>query len=239
MRTVSIRQGFITSLPLTVSGGVFGIIFGFTGAAGQLPLEIVSAMSVIIFAGSAQFITLLLFIQEQPLFGIIVAATIINLRHMIYAAVMKDMLSWKGMKRMVIGYFLTDEAFLATTIVEKEARQAEAKVMVEWVFLGAGVTLWIVWNITTIVGYLVYEVFEDLVSFPENFVITASFVGFLVDHWRKYPEERWLIASLGIISIPLGFLFSSTWTLVILMLLGGALGSTAQYKRMQRGETDV
>jgi predicted branched-subunit amino acid permease len=243
-RIVSLKKGFWTGLPLTVSGGVFGLIFGFTGALGGLPLYLVSSMSFIIFAGSAQFITLLLFIQHEEILGIIIAATIINLRHLIYGAVLNEKINWKGLKKLIIGYFLTDEAFLATTIVEKEKSEFISKQMEEFqnlstelVFLGAAITLWLTWNLTTILGYILYLTIGSLISFPENFVITASFVGFLVDHWRKYKHERYHIAALAILSIPFGFYLSSTWTLILLMVIGSGIASAAEYKRIHQSRT--
>jgi len=204
--------------PLVFSAGFFGLIFGFTGASGGLKLGIISAMSILIFAGSAQFITLVLIIEKQTLVAVFIAATIINLRHLIYGGVLHDLLEFRGIKRLIPAYFLTDEAFLVTTLINKEKEQ----ISLDWVLIGAGSVLWFFWNLTTITGYLIYQVTQDIISLPENFVLASSFVGFLVEHWVKHPQDRGVIAVATVLALGFGFIVESS-ALLIIVMAGGAI----------------
>ena len=67
---ISFFEGFKKSLPLVFSASFFGIIFGYTGANGQLPLSIISSSSFIIFAGAAQFISIILIIAKEEMLAI-------------------------------------------------------------------------------------------------------------------------------------------------------------------------
>ncbi|MHA2031499.1 MAG: AzlC family ABC transporter permease, partial [Candidatus Kariarchaeaceae archaeon] len=53
-------------LPILPSVIIFGIIFGITGYTTGLPLYLVSSMSYIIFAGSSQFLVLILISENEP-----------------------------------------------------------------------------------------------------------------------------------------------------------------------------
>jgi 4-azaleucine resistance transporter AzlC len=202
--------------PLIFSAAFFGIIFGFTGAAGGIPFFWVSAMSYIIFAGSAQFITLVLLIEQEQLLAILVVAVILNLRHLLYGAVLHDIMTLKGIRKLLPAYFMTDESFLVTTLVHKE----DPKLRPDFVLLGAGLTLWVFWNLTTIAGYLLYQVGEDLLNLPDTFVIAASFVGFLLDHAVRYPQDRGILAISTLVSLTLGWFTSSSVLLIVVMVTG-------------------
>ena len=217
------------SLPFVFSASFFGLIFGFTGAAGGFPLYQVSAMSYLIFAGSAQFITLILLIQNETVVAIIIAAIILNLRHLLYGAVLHDILSFKGVKKIIPAYFLTDEAFLTTTMIHRESSDVQ-EVSYDWVLIGAGFTLWVFWNITTIGGYLLYYVSNKLIKLPDNFVIAASFVGFLVEHFVKYPVDRPVIIITTILAIGMGFVASSSVLLIVVMITGAIIGMVQQWR---------
>ncbi|MHA1512946.1 MAG: AzlC family ABC transporter permease, partial [Candidatus Hodarchaeales archaeon] len=73
----SALTGMKKFLPFSPSVILFGVILGFTGGLGGLPFLLVISTSFIIFAGSAQFIVLLLIIRGDPLFAIFLAGIII------------------------------------------------------------------------------------------------------------------------------------------------------------------
>lgn len=220
----SIKEGATKGFPLVFSAGFFGLIFGFTGATGELSIFVVSSMSYIIFAGSAQFIAIVLINQQAETFAIIITAIILNLRHLLYGGVLNDILEFEGIKKLIPAYFLTDEAFLVTTLVNKEMKLEQKEFKLDYVLLGAGFTLWIVWNIATIIGFLIHDLISDLIVLPDNFVIAASFIGFLTEHWVKYPTDRIVIISSAIIAFSLGSIASSSILLITIMISGALVG---------------
>lgn len=226
-------MGYQKTFPLAFSAVFFGIIFGFTGASGGLPLYLVSAMSYIIFAGSAQFIALVLIIDGQPLAAVFIAAVIINLRHLLYGIAVHDILE-DGKQKLFFSYFLTDECFLATTLVHKQAQKEDNQdLKMNYVLLGSGLTLWIGWNIATIVGYLIYSSISNL-SLPENFVIAASFFGFLLETIVTFPEERKNILITSIFAMGIAFLVPSSLTLILIMIFGAIISVIFEYQRVRR-----
>ncbi|MHA2029296.1 MAG: AzlC family ABC transporter permease [Candidatus Kariarchaeaceae archaeon] len=223
-------MGIRTSTPLVFSAILFGIVFGFIGASGGLPWYFVSSMSYIIFAGSAQFIALILIIDEQPFTGIIIAAVVINLRHLLYSAVLSEKLKRGKRRKMLSAYFLTDESFLVTTLVSKEAElNNDEEIIPDDVLLASGLFMWISWNMATIVGFTLYQIFEGLISLPDNFIIAASFVGFLLGQWVNFPKDRIIVIFVAILAVILGFLISTTWLLIVLMAAGSIFAMVLRY----------
>lgn len=231
----SAKVSFQTTGPLLPSAIFFGMIFGFTGADAGLPLFFVSGMSYIIFAGSAQFITVLLIIEEELITAIVITAIIVNLRHALYSAVLKEMFVLKRWQKFLWSYFIIDETFLVTNIVKKQQNTGDTRLYrLEYVFLASGIMFWTFWNAATIVGHVLYTFLSEVISFPGDFIIAASFIGYLVDYWIKYSEDRYILVSVTIGAIGLGYVLSSSNLLIVLMIIGSLTAVLRQYTKVRR-----
>jgi predicted branched-subunit amino acid permease len=187
-------------------------------------------MSYIIFAGSAQFLALILIIENEPFAGIIIAAVVINLRHLLYSAVLSEKLVRSKKRKMLSAYFLTDESFLVTTLVSKEAElENDHSIVLDDVLLASGLFMWVSWNTATLVGFALFQVSEGLIGLPDNFIIAASFVGFLLAQWVNFPNDRIVVIFVAILAMILGFLISTTWLLIVLMAAGSIFAMILRY----------
>ena len=154
MQIHSVRQEFFMGirdeLPILIGVIPFGIIYGILALnAGLSPTE-AQAMSIIIFAGSAQFILVQLAGIETPTLVMILTGFIINLRHALYsisiAPYTRQLHSgWKAM----LSYFLTDEAYAVTITHYNQRESFQNK---QWYFFGTGLALWGSWQISTALG---------------------------------------------------------------------------------------
>ena len=155
--------GVMAVAPLLLGAAPFGLIYGVLAVKIGLPTSLAQGMSVVIFAGSAQFITVQLLQDHSPLLVIIVTAAVLNLRHMLYSASLAPHLQHlhRGWKTL-LAYLLTDEAYavaitrywrddspMVTAEQEQYPRQSIPK---HWFVLGTGVGLWITWQASTAVG---------------------------------------------------------------------------------------
>lgn len=202
----------------------FGLIFGFTGGAlSDLSLFVVSSMSWIIFAGSAQFLVLILIIEGEPLIGLIIAGILINLRHLLYGANLHNFVQANKLKKVLMSYLLTDEAFLITSLTKKtfdEKPKYYDLYNLDDVLIGAGFTLWSIWNVSTILGYIVAPIVEELLVFDPDFILSATFLGYLIIHWRENPAERAFVLILSVIAFLLAFLIQSSDLIIVVLLFG-------------------
>ncbi len=142
--------GVREELPILLGVIPFGMIYGISAlSAGLKPAE-AQAMSSIVFAGSAQFMTVELIKSVTPALVLVVTGMVINLRHALYSASITPYiqhlpLRWKA----ALAYLLTDEAFAVSIInFQREGDQNFR----HWHLLGSGLALWTSWQISTAVG---------------------------------------------------------------------------------------
>lgn len=180
----SFYKGIRDQVPITFGVVPFGLIFGVFGlAAGMSPLQTM-AMSSIVFAGSAQFIGAQLIGAATPLPVVWLTTFIVNVRHVLYSSALgPDMTHLPRRWRYLLAYLLTDEAF-ATTAVHY-SNKAIPLGYKHFYFLGSGVTLWTVWNLSTGVGIALGA--EIPASWSLDFTLALTFIGIVVPSLEKRP----------------------------------------------------
>ena len=142
--------GVKSELPLMIGVIPFGMIYGILAIAAGLPPSIAQAMSIIIFAGSSQFVSAQLYGLGASAIVNVFTVWVINLRHALYSASVAPYLQklptrWK----LVLAYLLTDEAYAVTILHYQDEGDLDHK---HWFFLGSGLTLWTTWQLSTAVG---------------------------------------------------------------------------------------
>jgi predicted branched-subunit amino acid permease len=107
--------GVRAELPLLAGVIPFGMIYGVLALNAGLPPGLSQAMSAVVFAGSAQFVTTQLIATGTPLLPVILTAVVVNLRHALYSASVAPYLQHlSGRWKWVLAYLLTDEAYAVT-----------------------------------------------------------------------------------------------------------------------------
>lgn len=143
-------QGIKAELPILVGVIPFGMIYGISALnVGITPFD-AQAMSSVVFGGASQFVLVQLLGANAPLAVMIATGFVVNLRHALYSASLSPhtrhlSLWWK----VILSYLLTDEAY-AVTITHYN--QPDENPHRHWYFLGAGLTLWAGWQLSTAVG---------------------------------------------------------------------------------------
>jgi 4-azaleucine resistance transporter AzlC len=176
-------SGVINELPLLLGVFPFGMIYGALALQALLPVAAAQAMSSIIFAGSAQFISTQLLAQGIPLVILVGTVFIVNLRHMLYSASIAPYtrhlsMAWKA----VLAYFLTDEAYVIAIAHYNEDTPLERK---HWYFLGAGVTLWTGWQIATAAGIFLGA--QVPAAWSLDFALALTFIALVVPALKDRP----------------------------------------------------
>jgi 4-azaleucine resistance transporter AzlC len=168
--------GVRAELPLLVGVAPFGLIYGITAMAAGMPAWAAQSMSFIILGGSAQFVVAQLFAVNTPALVIVVTVFVINLRHALYSASLVTYfeslhLAWRGL----LAYLLTDEAYVVAITDYQQNPSLPHKA---WYLLGAGMTLWTAWQITTALGiFLGASVPAD---WPLDFALPLTFIALMV-----------------------------------------------------------
>lgn len=136
--------------PMLIGAAPFGIIYGVLAIEAGIPVLAAQLMSVIVFAGSAQFVATQLIGTGASALVIVLTVLIVNLRHALYSASIaphtRDLpRTWKWL----LAYLLTDEAY---AVAISHYRDHAGKPHAHWYFLGAGAALWSTWQAATAIG---------------------------------------------------------------------------------------
>ncbi|HUJ77149.1 MAG TPA: AzlC family ABC transporter permease [bacterium] len=184
METALRRQEFWSGVrdesPILLGVVPFGLIFGALAVTSGLSTAAAQAMSSVVFAGSAQFIAAQLLGADASGIVILMVVFVVNLRHALYSASVAPHMAGLGRGwKLLLAYLLTDEAY-AVTITHYNGRgDAHGR---HWYFLGAGLTLWTSWQLSTAVGIFIGAQIPR--SWPLGFVLPITFIALVVPALR-------------------------------------------------------
>lgn len=166
------------TIPMMVGAAPFGIIFGTLAATGPLHAWAAQFMSLAVFAGSAQFIALGLIAGHASLAVLWATTFIVNLRHLLYCATLAPYVSHLPARwRWTLGAFMSDEVFAVAYAHYQKRPIGETG---PFYFLGSGVSMYVNWQIWTLIGLLFGSAFPGLQSKGLDFAMVATFIAIVV-----------------------------------------------------------
>ncbi|MGD0822160.1 MAG: AzlC family ABC transporter permease [Desulfomonilia bacterium] len=214
---ISILQGLAAAIPIWIGYIAVGIPFGvLAGKAGLSPLQI-ALMSVIVFAGSSQFIAVSMMASGASMLPIIITTFFVNLRHLLMSATLA--LHLRGASRGLLSLFaygVTDESF-AVNLTRFMNGDWDIKRS-----LVVNHTANVVWIASTIAGGYLGEIIPEG-AFGIDYALTAMFISLLV---LQLKNNLILITTIlsGFLSVIFSLLLPGAWNIVISSMLAASLG---------------
>lgn len=184
------RQEFVAGLkaemPIALGVIPFGLIFGVLALAAGVPPLLALAMSSLVFAGSAQFIGAQLIGAGTPGLVIVLTTFVVNLRHALYSSSLAPQMKHLPRRwQFLLAYLLTDEAYAMTIIRYQQDKRDEAN-QKHYYFLGTGVLLWTVWQVSTAVGIFLGTQVPP--GWQLDFTLALTFIGLVVPTLKDKPH---------------------------------------------------
>jgi 4-azaleucine resistance transporter AzlC len=212
--------------PLMVGVAPFGLIYGVLALASGVPPVAAMAMSSIVFAGSAQFLLAQLVALAAPGAVMVASVALVNLRHALYSASMAPHLAHLSRRwKIALAYLLTDEAYAAAILRYEGGRPAGPNR--HWFVLGAGLSLWLGWQLSTACGLLLgAELPRDL---PLDFALPVTFIAIVVPMIRS-PAALIAAATGGAVALA-----CAGWPYKLGLLAAGVAGIAAGSLAARRG----
>lgn len=210
--------------PMVMSIVPFGMVCGAAAiSAGITPWQ-AFAMSLVIFAGSAQIAATQLFANGAPLLVIIATAAVVNLRFMMYSASLGPHFRplnrrWKA----VLAYLITDQAYaicIVRYMKENEGRN------LHWFYLGLASAIWACWQAATVAGILLGSLVPP--SWSLDFIVPLTFIAMVVP---LLSDRAMLVAAAagGVASVLL--VLPLKLNLIAAALIGIAAGLASEHLR--------
>ena len=190
------KRGILDVAPHMLSVIPFGIICGAIGIDLGFDPYLVYAMSLIIFGGASQIVFLQLISGGASSLIAVTSIGIINSRHLLYGAVLSEYLEKLTLlKKLIISYFVADQCFAESN---KYFKKNKNQINVHYHLLGTGITLWICWQISTILGIFLGSFIPDELGL--KFAVPLTFIAILVSELRKIDQVIVILVS-GISSL--------------------------------------
>ena len=189
-------KGTIDILPLMIPVVPFGIIFGAIGIELGFGPYLTYATSIIVFSGASQIVLLQLISAGASSLVAITSSSVVSTRHLLYGAVISQYLNhlsifWK----IGLSYLLTDQAFAVSNEYFKKNNENKNK---HFHLLGSGLTLWFIWQLTTIIGIILGSIVPEELGL--TFTIPLTFLALLVNYLRSIDHIIVIVVS-GMMSV--------------------------------------
>jgi branched chain amino acid efflux pump len=210
------RRLIVDGLGIIATAAGFGFVYGLAArTAGFSPLE-AGAMSVVVFAGAAQFAAVGYVAGGFSWLAIVLLTAFLNARHLLYSAALAPWYADRPKaERAAMAHLLTDEAFaLSITHFRRLGRRDR------WGYWFAAIgATFIPWNLATVAGVLVGGAMPDPSRFGLDIVFPAAMAGLAV---ALVTGRRELVAA--IVGAVVGVAISVVWDPAIGIIAGGLGG---------------
>jgi 4-azaleucine resistance transporter AzlC len=196
--------GLIRAVPIILGYLPIGIAFGVLASTAGLSVYSATAMSIFVFAGSAQLISVGLIGAGASIFAITITVFLVNLRHLLMSAslapYLKELKTWQ---QVLFSYQLTDESFAVHSVY---FRQVGTPLFTQLFALNLSAQL--AWVGGTVIGAWVGgQLTFDTEAYGIDFALPAMFIALLVMQIekKKHLNIALLAAVLGLCFFLLGF----------------------------------
>lgn len=148
------KQGAVDMLRVTPGVCAWGLVTGVAMVKSGLAIPVVLAMSTLVFAASAQLAAVPLMLAGAPIGVVLLAATCVNLRFVVFSAEMRRyMLELTWPKRLLAGYLTADMTFALMHRRHETVSDADlASQSPVSYFVGLTSVNWLTWNVASLLG---------------------------------------------------------------------------------------
>ena len=221
----SFRKGIIDCIPTLFGYVGIGIAAGIIGKAANLTILEITLLSIIVYAGAAQFITTGLLLTTAPIMVIIFTVFLINLRHLLMGMTIAPFFKrFSLINNIGIGTLLTDETFAVAVNAISQQKTIDAN----WMH-GLNITAYLVWIMSCITGAILGNWLPDPYQFGFDFSLIAMFIGllylqFINDKKHSKLHNLFVIFIVAILMIFLMRIMIPELAIIIATLLGCFIG---------------
>jgi 4-azaleucine resistance transporter AzlC len=186
-----LRSGFIANLPVAASVAAYGSVLGVLASQKGIGWLMLLMMNLSVFAGSAQFVMVEMWVPPLPVVEIVIAATIINMRYLLIGASLQPLFQGTSLRhKMAMMHLVADENWAITMAAHREGSVSTA------FLLGGGICVLAAWCLGTLLGHRLGAVVQHPEAYALDFAFIAVFTALTVSLWRGRQDLLpWLVAA--------------------------------------------
>lgn len=172
------RRVYRDALGVGLATGAYGASFGAIAAASGLSTLQACVLSLLMFTGASQFALASTLAGGGGVFPAIATATLVGVRNAFYGLQLAPVLGLSGLRRLIAAHLTIDES---TALATAQAGPRAAR-LAFWV---TAVSLFAVWNLSTLAGALGAGVVDDPRDLGLDAASSAAFVALLLPRLRS------------------------------------------------------
>jgi len=226
-------QGIAAALPIIMGYFPIGFAFGVLAATAGLGTGSAAAMSVFVFAGSAQLISVGLI--EGGAGPLTLAATVflVNLRHLLMSAYLAPYLGrLKRWQQVLFCYELTDETFAVHSTYFRRHGTPPVAYLV-----ALNLSSHLSWVVSTLAGaWICGRLPVDTKLFGLDYALPAMFIALLI-----MQLESWNRAVIALLAAALSMAFFAGglghWHVILATLIAASAGAFLETKQQKGAKT--
>lgn len=171
--------GIKDTVPMIVGAIPFGIIFGTVAVNAGISPAAVMGMSLLVFAGSSQFVAATLVTQGAGLAVIVLTTFVLNVRHALYSASLAPFMRHLSQRWLLpLGFWLTDETY--AVVIRRYQIAGDNSPYKHWYMLGSSVSMYINWQLCTLIGIVAGTQLANANQLGLDFAMSVTFIGIVV-----------------------------------------------------------
>lgn len=191
------RAGARDAIPFALAGLVVALSFGISARAAGLPALAAVAMSLLVYAGSAQFAAVAILGQGGSVIAAVLAAVLMNARYIAMGLAIGPSLKGGRVRRALEGQAVVDASWAL-------ANRGDGRFDRHTLF-GSSAAQFVTWQVGTILGVLAGGILPDPEALGIDVVFPAFFLALLVGELRD-AEAGAVAVGGAIVAVVLGLL---------------------------------
>ncbi len=213
MKRKAFKAALPYTLPICIGFIVLGMSYGFLMRSKGFPLIYPMLMSLFIFAGSMEFVTVNLLLSDFNPLHVFFLTLMVNARHIFYGISMLDKYKNCGWKKPYLIFGMCDETFTVNCAVTPPEDVDKGWFMffvtlLNQIYWVSGATL------GALLGYIIHFDASGI-----EFVMTALFVVMFINQWEETKEHTPALMGLGCSLLCLLIFGSSNFIIPAMILI--------------------
>lgn len=179
----TLKLAFTTTTPVLFGYLAIGIAFGLLLKNAGYPWIIAFLMSVMIYAGAAQFLAVNFFANNVSLIEVATITFLVNFRHMLYGLSLFDKFNITGRLKPYMIFSLTDETYALLTSIEAPETVNKSKFYFYIALFNHSY-----WIIGSLIGAIAGN-YMTINTTGLDFALTALFIVLLLEQLKSYKTR--------------------------------------------------
>jgi len=177
----SFRNGLQAGVSIAIGYVPIAITFGLLAKSAGLTVTETVMMSLLVFAGAAQYMSLNMIVLGSGVFEIVMTTFILNIRHFLMSASLNEKVEEEKLwKKSLYSFGITDETFSVTATKEGTIRTGY---MFGVIFISYSS-----WVVSSGIGHAIGSSLPDSLQESMAVALYAMFVGLLVPSFKKHRK---------------------------------------------------